>query len=212
MVRTKTKEKKEYVCQLCGEICGSKAVLTGHTNYYHSESSQINQVDASEAVETSQTQVIETVIPPEPPDPNIALGIPLTINTEESYLDKKGKFSNKKRPLIEPVRCLVFEKGEFGVEELSIQPLPPVSNQRKYNDKWTYIIIRHKESLYAWPADIQEGISPEELFRAVNWPELLLLFKMRQQLLEKIKVGLMVALVGILLLFIFLILSSTEAI
>ncbi len=202
---TKTKTKKTTACEICGEITPIGFGLINHKKLYHPEPPTVP--------EATEPQILTSEPPPEH-----GVGTEVFLNEEMTFRDKKGRVKKKERNLIDLSRCLIFENGSYGVENLPIDPLPPVRSQWKYHNKWTYVLIRHKGMMFTLPNDFtlqcygETPISPEELFQAVQWPELTQLFKLEQTLLEKIKVGLMVGLVALLMLFIFILMSSLEVI
>jgi hypothetical protein len=96
-----------------------------------------------------------------------------------------------------------------------------------YNGKWVYLVKRDKEGSYhiydpyiMTPEEIEENretkkekeiaeiILPDELARAALWPERQVLFSQVNTRLAKVRTGLMIALVGVLIFFIYLIFSS----
>jgi len=110
-------------------------------------------------------------------------------------------------------RCFVFQDGVFGVIPYALATQPPISSRWEYKGKWVWLLERIAGDLYTIPDFTKEPeISPEELFQAVSWKEAELLFALKRTLLEKIKVGLMIGLVGLLLLFLFILMSSMEVI
>jgi len=85
----------------------------------------------------------------------------------------------------------------------------PEGRQWHYGRQLVYLMQRCNGTMTSVELPPKMGETPEKLYRALFWEkEAEILFTLRNTMLEKLKVLGMYALIGILLLFIFLIFSS----
>lgn len=105
----------------------------------------------------------------------------------------------------EPNALVVDVNKGWGFEYIE----EPSGKLRRCGDKAVYYMIRDKDGNLK-PKTRPETIDtqPEKLYRALNWPEVPELFKLNPSLMDKLQTGATIALVGIMIFFIFLILSE----
>jgi hypothetical protein len=133
-------------------------------------------------------------------------------HSEEEKVSSSMKNGDKGKEQ-EQLNTMVFDprKG-YGLEHVD----NPVGHQRRFGKKSVFVMKR----VYAGvdddagtlePVNLppKMGISPKKLFRALHWEkETAILFALQNPLLEKLKVAGMYALIGILILTLYLIFSS----
>lgn len=80
----------------------------------------------------------------------------------------------------------------------------------RYHGRIVHVLAEHGDKLILFnPFEhAQSGYSPEDLFDAIDWQFVKTVYQVPKRTLEKLNTGLMVALVGILAFFIFLLFSS----
>lgn len=110
----------------------------------------------------------------------------------------------RERPKIPNALVVDVNKG-WGFEYVE----NPSGKLRRFGERVVYYMIRDKDSTLK-PRVRPEAIDtqPEKLYRALNWPEVQELFKLNPSLMDKLQTGATVALVGIMIFFIFLVLSE----
>jgi uncharacterized membrane protein len=85
----------------------------------------------------------------------------------------------------------------------------PEGHQWRYGKQLVYLMQRNNGTMSSYELSPKMGETPEKLYRALFWEkEAEILFTLRNTFLEKLKVIGMYVLIGILLLFIYLIFSS----
>jgi hypothetical protein len=104
------------------------------------------------------------------------------------------------------------EKNTLVVDTINGWYLDHVDNPEgkifNYNDRPVYYMSKIEDNYASIPRPENIDTPPEKLYRALNWPEVLELFKLDTSLMDKLQVGATIALVGIMLFFIFLFLSE----
>lgn len=112
-----------------------------------------------------------------------------------------SKKTNQEQP-----NTLVLDPEEgFGLEHVD----KPKGRQWQYGKNTVYLMKRVNGTLEPVELPLKMGEPPEKLYRALFWDrEVAVLFTLISPLLEKFKVIGMYVLIGILLLFIFLVISS----
>jgi hypothetical protein len=80
----------------------------------------------------------------------------------------------------------------------------------RYHGRIVYALAERGDKLMVFnPFEhAQPGYSPEDLFDAIDWQVVKTVYQVSKRTLEKLNAGLMLALVGILVFFIFLLFSS----
>jgi hypothetical protein len=81
-------------------------------------------------------------------------------------------------------------------------------NLFRYGDRSVYFMSRVKGELKPINRPANIDTQPEKLYRALMWPEVKELFKLDTSLMEKLQIGATIALVAVMLFFVFLILSG----
>lgn len=98
-----------------------------------------------------------------------------------------------------------MQKGGWGLEYIE----KPEGNIRKYGDRSVYFMARDKNGeLKPRIRPDEIDTPPEKLYRALNWPEVQLLFKLDTSLMDKLQTGATVALVVVMIVFVFIVLSE----
>ena len=85
----------------------------------------------------------------------------------------------------------------------------PEGKIRRYGDRPVYFMVRNKNGNLK-PRNRPDAIDtpPEKLYRALNWPEVPLLFKIEASFMDKLQTGATVILVVVMIFFIFIVLSE----
>jgi len=107
---------------------------------------------------------------------------------------------------------MVFDKHEFEVEQIPETDVPRDTFMWQFEGKWVHLVERKNGELK--PISLRDvltakdNIPPSRLYRALRWKEAEIVFRIPDTLMEKLNVGLTVALLGILGFFIYLVFSS----
>lgn len=97
---------------------------------------------------------------------------------------------------------------------LEVRQTDPVGKPWRYRETTVYMAKQNGDKLESFDPTVEitrnNGLrlSPEELFDATDWSLAKVVYKLGEDKIAKINMGLLVALVGILCFFVFLIFSS----
>lgn len=115
--------------------------------------------------------------------------------------------TNKKKVKPPKPNAFVIDIGKSDYDLEYIEN-PPGLPEWYYEGQYVHWLKRHNGHIEIVKLPDEVDYMPEKLYRALNWVEARPLFAIKPTFLEKAKVGLMFALVGLLLFFIFLITQS----
>jgi len=85
---------------------------------------------------------------------------------------------------------------------------PPGRQEWYLEGRWYYWIKVHDGQVEAVKLPMEIDYLPEDLYMALRWDEAKPIFTIKRTKLEKIKLGLMVLLVGLFLLFLYIVINS----
>lgn len=106
------------------------------------------------------------------------------------------------------VDALILSRDEVTSRRVTVDIYP--GKPWRYHGRIVYVLAEQGGKLVVFnPFEhAQSGYSPEDLFDAIDWQFVKTVYQVPKRTLEKLNTGLMLALVGILAFFIFLLFSS----
>jgi len=157
------------------------------------------------------------VVAPEPEPPEVVAPEPQPAEQPPAARPFWSRFrlgwSRRKADVaLEP--ALVFGNRRYGVEYIAVEDIPEDATTWHYGGQWVYLLERRDGVLQSVHLQMmveaakEDAIPPDRLYRALNWKEVEILFKIPEGLLEKLNLALTILLIGILLFFCFLVYST----